>query len=219
LEVQHLDRDASKTTGAAMRKFHLSVAALILASVSALPASAEPPSFNCAKATYPDEYAICSSAEVSHLDNVADAGYEYVHRVYGNQYARSIDLPLLQARRACAADVACIKEQQLAAIKQFKSLGAPINDLPAASITTPPPTPDEQLAATIKRTLAEQHHCAERTSIEEPCKADTTPTTEIPTPQAPPASTTTPPPAGSAPVPDTVPQKGWSVNGPPPFDA
>jgi len=109
-----------------MRKFHLSAAAVILASVSALPARAESPSFNCFEATYPDEYAICSSAKLSRLDNIANAGYEYVRRVYGNQYARSIDLPLLRARRACA-DVACIKEQQLVAIEKFKSLGAPIS--------------------------------------------------------------------------------------------
>jgi uncharacterized protein len=139
LEVRHLNRDASKT-GVAMSKFHLSAAALVLASVSALPASASPPSFNCAKTTYPDEYAICSSAELSQLDNIADAGYEYVRRVYGHQFANSIDLPLLQARRACAADVACIKEQQLTAIQKFQSLGAPINALPAANPTTPPPT-------------------------------------------------------------------------------
>ena len=143
-----------------MRKFQLSTAALVLASVSALPASANPPSFNCAKATYPDERAICSSAELSQLDNVVVAGYEYVRTKYGDQYAKSINAPLFQARRACAADVACIKEQQLAAIKKFESLGAPINALPVAGTTNPPPTPDEQLAATIKRTLAEQHFTA-----------------------------------------------------------
>ena len=94
--------------------------------------SAEAPSFNCAKATYPDERTICSSAELSQLDNVANAGYQYVRRVYGSQYANSLDLPLLDARRACATDVTCIKAQQLAAIKNFQSLGAPINALPAA---------------------------------------------------------------------------------------
>jgi hypothetical protein len=134
LEVQGV-RPLSQQ-GAAMRKSCLSVAALVLASVSALPASAEPPSFNCAKATYADERTICSSAELSQLDNVADDGYEYVRRVYGDQYANSITVPFLHARRACAADVACIKESQLAAIKKFQSLGARINALPAA-----PPTP------------------------------------------------------------------------------
>jgi uncharacterized protein len=106
--------------------------------------SAEAPSFNCAKATYPDEHTICSSAELSQLDNVANAGYQYVRRVYGSQYANSLDLPLLDARRACATDVTCIKARQLAAIKKFQSLGAPVNALPAA--LSPPPNPrGEQL--------------------------------------------------------------------------
>jgi uncharacterized protein len=67
-----------------MPKFHSLVFAVALASVSALPASAEAPSFNCIEATYPDERTICSSAELSQFDNAANAEYEYVRRVYGN---------------------------------------------------------------------------------------------------------------------------------------
>jgi uncharacterized protein len=97
---------------------------LIAGCTSAL---AQAPSFDCAKATYPDEHAICSNAELAQLDNVANAGYEYVRRVYGSQYSKSVTLPLLHARQACGSDVACIKERQLAAIQKFQSLGAPIN--------------------------------------------------------------------------------------------
>ena len=109
-------------------------------------AFAETPSFNCNTATYPDERAICSNAELSQLDNVANAGYQYVHRVYGAQYSKSVDLPLLQARRACGSDATCIKEQQLAAIQKFQSLGAPVNVVqPQQKLTVPPasgqPTP------------------------------------------------------------------------------
>jgi hypothetical protein len=85
------------------------------------------PSFDCAKATYADEYAICSNAELSQLDNVANAGYEYVRRVYGTQYSKSATLPLLHARQACGSNIVCIKQQQLAAIQIFQSLGAPIS--------------------------------------------------------------------------------------------
>src|SRR6516164_7281206 len=113
-----------------MPKFSL-VFAVALVSVFALSTWAETPSFDCAKATYPDKRTICFSAELSQLDNVANAGYEYVRRVYGSQYANSLDLPLLQARRSCATDVTCIKAQQLAAIKKFQSLGAPVNAVPA----------------------------------------------------------------------------------------
>lgn len=97
---------------------------LITGCTSAL---AQAPSFNCAKATYPDERAICSNAELSQLDNVANAGYEYVRRVYGTQYSKSVTLPLLHARQACGSNIVCIKEQQLAAIQKFQSLGAPVN--------------------------------------------------------------------------------------------
>jgi uncharacterized protein/RNA polymerase subunit RPABC4/transcription elongation factor Spt4 len=85
------------------------------------------PSFDCAKATYSDEQAICSNAELAQLDNVASAGYEYVRRTNGAQFAKSVTLPLLQARRACGSNVACIKQQQLAAIQKFQTLGAPIS--------------------------------------------------------------------------------------------
>ena len=87
--------------------------------------STSSPSFDCAKAAYPDERTICSNIELSQLDNVANAGYEYVRRAYGAQRARSVTLPLLLERRACGPDVACIKDRQIAAIKTFQGLGAP----------------------------------------------------------------------------------------------
>ena len=88
---------------------------------------AQAPSFNCATDTHPDERAICSNAELSQLDNIANAGYEYVRRIYGTRYSKSVTLPLLHARQACGSNIICIKEQQLAAIQKFQSLGAPIN--------------------------------------------------------------------------------------------
>ena len=103
---------------------------------SSLPALAATPSFNCAKATYADEYAICSNAELSRLDIVANAGYEYLRYVYGHLYANSITLPLLRVRHACRSNFVCIKEQQLAAIEMFRSLGAPINRV--GGLATPP---------------------------------------------------------------------------------
>jgi uncharacterized protein len=101
---------------------------LLVVSQSLQPSPLAPgatPSFNCAKATYADEYAICSNAELSQLDNIANAGYEYVRDARGAQYANSITLSLLRDRHACAANLACIKERQLAAIEVFQSLGAP----------------------------------------------------------------------------------------------
>jgi hypothetical protein len=91
------------------------------------------PSFNCAQASYPDELTICSSPELSQLDNVSVAGYEYVRNKDGDQYAKAINVPLFLARQACRSDAACIKERQIAAIKTFERLGAPI--VTPASVT------------------------------------------------------------------------------------
>jgi uncharacterized protein len=101
------------------------------------------PSFNCAKASHPDELTICSRPELSHLDNVSVAGYEYVRNRHGDQYAKSINVPLFLARRACRSDVGCIKERQIAAIKTFERLGAPVTDLSGITgnqtTSNPPP--------------------------------------------------------------------------------
>ncbi len=97
-----------------------------------VPAQAERPSFNCASAGYLDEQAICSNDELSRLDNIANTGYLYVRRTYGRAYASAIDLPLLKARHSCGNRLTCIRAQQLAAIRKFQSLGAPIDsDQPA----------------------------------------------------------------------------------------
>src|SRR5664279_1243089 len=46
------------------------------------------PSFDCAKATYPDEHAICSNPELSELDKAVAAGFEYLRRSKGDLLAR-----------------------------------------------------------------------------------------------------------------------------------
>ena len=85
------------------------------------------PSFDCAKAKTPDEIAICSNPELAELDNAADAGYEYVRGTKGAQFAKEVDRPLIRARQSCQANVICIKERQIEAIKKFHDLGASVN--------------------------------------------------------------------------------------------
>jgi hypothetical protein len=85
------------------------------------------PSFDCAKARAPDEFAICSSVELSELDKAVAAGYEYVRAANGDLVARQINTPLFQARRACGSDVDCIKEKQIAAVNAYQNRGAPVN--------------------------------------------------------------------------------------------
>jgi FOG: TPR repeat, SEL1 subfamily len=81
------------------------------------------PSFDCTRISTADEIAICSSSELSRLDNEVAAGFEYVRRSYGDQAARQIGAPLLQARKSCGSDTACIKQKQINAIDKYRSFG------------------------------------------------------------------------------------------------
>ncbi len=107
-----------------MKAIILSIAALLCVGVSSA-ASETPrykPSFNCETATHSDERTICADAELSRLDNIAAASYNDVRRRHGDQFAKSINAPLFQARQACATDVDCIKAQQNVQIKIFFAL-------------------------------------------------------------------------------------------------
>jgi uncharacterized protein len=88
------------------------------------------PSFDCSKASFPDERAICSNPELSQLDTLVAAGYFYVRDHVGEQVARSTRDRSLQIRRACGPDFACIRQAQIAAIKDYQRLGAPDNGGP-----------------------------------------------------------------------------------------
>jgi uncharacterized protein len=96
------------------------------------------PSFDCSRATFADERSICGNPRLSELDRLVAAGYQYVRQRYGDDEAKQIARPILSSRHACGADDACIEEKQLAAIKQYQSLGAPLASIaPSAQ----PPTP------------------------------------------------------------------------------
>lgn len=95
-----------------------------IACAESSPTQINNPSFDCAKARLPDEVAICNSAELSQLDQLANSGYRFLRRVYG-QRANALAWPLLRERQACGANIACIKSKQLATIAYFQSLGAP----------------------------------------------------------------------------------------------
>lgn len=102
------------------------------------------PSFDCARASMPDERAICSDEESSQLDNAIASGYAYVKGKYGEQTARAVGAPLLQARRSCGASLACVKQAQRNAIREYQLRGASVaipeaknsNALPARTVFT-----------------------------------------------------------------------------------
>jgi TPR repeat protein/uncharacterized protein len=84
------------------------------------------PSFDCPRATLPDERAICTNPELARLDTIEAAGYKYVRAAKGEQVARNLGAQLLRYRRACGANVDCIREAQLSAIKVYRENGAPL---------------------------------------------------------------------------------------------
>lgn len=94
------------------------------------------PSFDCSKASLPDEFAICASQELSELDNVIAAGYAFLRASTGNDNARKVGLPLLRMRQACQGNASCIRDRQIDAIKAYQQAGAPIS-LPAWATPNP----------------------------------------------------------------------------------
>ena len=90
-------------------------------------ATAESPSFDCSRARYHDEFAICSVPELARLDNIASRGYLYVKESQGRFAADAIGVPFLNVRHACGSDPDCIRQSQLQAIAAYQADGAPIS--------------------------------------------------------------------------------------------
>jgi uncharacterized protein len=84
------------------------------------------PSFNCSKASRPDEVAICSNETLASVDNVANNGFEYLRSKLGRSTANAINLPLIKKRQSCGGNYQCILNAQMEAINTFISYGAPI---------------------------------------------------------------------------------------------
>jgi hypothetical protein len=102
------------------------------------------PSFDCRRARFPDEFAVCADPELSRLDRLIGQGYQDLLGQIGEGPARAVAAPLLASRRACGADVGCIRNAQLGAIRELERRGAAIAD-PAPAAETPPaqtPMPD-----------------------------------------------------------------------------
>ena len=92
-------------------------------------AAAQSPSFDCSKARYPDELAICRTPDLAELDNVIAGAYAYLKATRGRSLADEIGIPFWRLRRACQYDVACIRERQIEAINTYQAAGAPVSML------------------------------------------------------------------------------------------
>jgi len=97
----------------------LAIAASML--VWPLPAaSAGGPSFDCAAAKAPDEVAICASPELAEMDLMIDKAYRGYTPEFGK--AKDIARALLNDRRACRDDTACIGAALYNALDTFKGI-------------------------------------------------------------------------------------------------
>ena len=67
------------------------------------------PSFNCAKASLPDEFVICSSDRLSELDRIVASAYAYLRSSLGSTRVKQIGLPLLRMRQSCKSNFDCIQ--------------------------------------------------------------------------------------------------------------
>jgi uncharacterized protein YecT (DUF1311 family) len=89
-------------------------------------ANASGPSFDCRRARSADEIAVCGDPELARLDRLIGQGYQELLAQIGEGPARSAAASSLAARRACGADVGCIKNVQLSAIRELQQRGATI---------------------------------------------------------------------------------------------
>jgi uncharacterized protein len=97
------------------------LAALVLLSVPAT-ALAQGPSFDCARASTPDEAAICADPQLSELDRLIASAYARAHS-FRPRIAQAMARNGLANRRACGADRACILDAQMALIGHYQQLG------------------------------------------------------------------------------------------------
>lgn len=100
------------------------VAAMLL--LTSPNARAAGPSFDCDQATAADEIAICGSTELSELDNLMAAGFQFLKTRSGRKQTNQVAKPLLSLRQSCGADVDCIRDRQVDAVRTYQKLGAPI---------------------------------------------------------------------------------------------
>jgi uncharacterized protein len=111
---------------ATMRSYLRSFVPSAMTCILSCAATAQSPSFDCNKARYPDEVAICRNPELAELDDVAAAAYAYLKSTRGRAFADEIGIPFWRLRQACQYDIACIRQRQIEAINSYQAAGAPI---------------------------------------------------------------------------------------------
>lgn len=85
--------------------------------------SASAVSFDCRRATFPDERAVCADPGLSELDDQASVAFAQARRTSGDQVV-GVGRRFLASRRACGADRACIAQIYHAMADAYRGLGA-----------------------------------------------------------------------------------------------
>lgn len=83
------------------------------------PAGAAGPSFDCKKASSPDEIAICHNPKLAELDSLISDGYRKLAGQLGKDVANRINAPFFRQRRTCGGDELCIFQYGAAELQTF----------------------------------------------------------------------------------------------------
>lgn len=110
----------------------------ILLFAAIIPSPAEAASFSCAKASSPDEKAICADDNLSGQDTRADAVYRMAVARYGRAVVNGAARQFLRERRKCRYDRSCISSVQQRMIAHYQDLMSSIPDDHSAVGTTVP---------------------------------------------------------------------------------
>lgn len=84
-------------------------------------ALAASPSFNCGRATKPDELAICGDQELSMLDVEANHSFQTLRSKIGREAANNLALPLLKQRQLCGSNTICIRNATINSIATYEN--------------------------------------------------------------------------------------------------
>lgn len=84
------------------------------------------PSFDCGKATTPDERAICASPTLAELDKILNEAFGQVVQNRGQETAQIVARLHLDRRGQCGPNETCIEKVQREAINRFIALGAQV---------------------------------------------------------------------------------------------
>ena len=81
-------------------------------------------SFDCGRASTPDEHAICSDTRLSELDSIAGEAFSRVRQVARPAEVTPIARDFLADRKTCGAATACIMASYVAIIGTYQDLGS-----------------------------------------------------------------------------------------------